>query len=140
RTVTFDPAAGLTGATTYAATVKGGSGGVKDAAGKPLSADQVWSFTTAATTGTTSYLSDRAWISAVNGYGPLERDESNGEDQLGDGAPITLNGVTYAKGRGSTQTADVRYALGGTCTLFSADVGVDDEVAANGSVVFQVWI
>ena len=33
---------------TYTATVKGGANGVKDAAGNPLSADEVWTFTTAA--------------------------------------------------------------------------------------------
>jgi acid phosphatase type 7 len=33
---------------TYSATVKGGANGVKDAAGNPLSADEVWTFTTAA--------------------------------------------------------------------------------------------
>jgi hypothetical protein len=34
--------------TTYTATVKGGANGVKDAAGNPLSAHEVWTFTTAA--------------------------------------------------------------------------------------------
>ena len=33
----------------------------------------------------------------------------------------------------------MRYALGGACTAFRADVGVDDSVGGNGSVVFQVW-
>jgi Bacterial Ig-like domain/Calcineurin-like phosphoesterase len=33
---------------TYTATVKGGANGVKDTAGNPLSADEVWTFTTAA--------------------------------------------------------------------------------------------
>ena len=31
--------------TTYTATVEGGTSGVKDAAGNPLSADKVWTFT-----------------------------------------------------------------------------------------------
>ncbi len=30
-------------------------------------------------------------------------------------------------------------ALGGACSVFTAVVGLDDEVGANGSVVFQVW-
>src|SRR5215207_937055 len=47
KTVTFDPNGNLDYSTTYTATVKGGADGVKDAAGNPLSADEVWTFTTA---------------------------------------------------------------------------------------------
>ena len=61
-TATLAPSAALTASTTYVATVKSGSSGVKDAAGNALVADKVWTFTTAAATGgTTSYLSDLAW-------------------------------------------------------------------------------
>jgi hypothetical protein len=48
NTVTFDPNGNLDYSTTYTATVKGGANGVKDAAGNPLSADEVWTFTTVA--------------------------------------------------------------------------------------------
>jgi len=47
QSVTFDPNGNLDYSTTYTATVKGGANGVKDAAGNPLSADEVWTFTTA---------------------------------------------------------------------------------------------
>jgi len=33
----------------------------------------------------------------------------------------------------------VRYAMGGSCSTFTAQVGIDDEVATGGSVVFQVY-
>src|SRR5215213_2205220 len=46
NTATLSPSANLDYNTTYTATVKGGANGVKDAAGNPLSADQVWKFTT----------------------------------------------------------------------------------------------
>src|SRR5215216_161633 len=46
---TLSPSANLDYSTTYTATVKGGANGVKDAAGIPLSADEVWTFTTAPT-------------------------------------------------------------------------------------------
>jgi DNA-binding beta-propeller fold protein YncE len=85
------------------------------------------------------YLSDRAWSSASNAWGPVERDTSNGENASGDGGPITLGGVVYAKGLGVHAASDVRYDLGGSCSTFQAQVGVDDEVGSNGSVVFQVW-
>jgi hypothetical protein len=76
--------------------------------------------------------------SAVNGYGPYERDRSNGQSAAGDGNPITLNGVVYARGLGTHAPADLRYAmLPGTCS-FLASIGVDDESGALGSVTFQV--
>jgi hypothetical protein len=46
RTVTLRPSVPLAGSTQYQVTIKGGSAGVQDLAGNPLSADQVWSFTT----------------------------------------------------------------------------------------------
>jgi hypothetical protein len=49
-TAVLTPTAALAPSTTYTATVKGGSGGVTDAAGNPLAADYTWSFTTAAST------------------------------------------------------------------------------------------
>jgi len=44
----LNPSADLKPGATYAATVKGGTGGVKDLAGNALVADKTWSFTTAA--------------------------------------------------------------------------------------------
>jgi glucose/arabinose dehydrogenase len=87
----------------------------------------------------TSYLSDLAWTSMTNGWGPVEKDTSNGEASAGDGRTLTLNGATYAKGLGAHAASDVRYALGSTCTRFKAAVGLDDETGANGSVSFQVY-
>jgi hypothetical protein len=88
---------------------------------------------------TTTYLSDMTWTSASNGWGPVEKDRSNGEDRAGDGRVLTLNGVTYSKGLGVHGQSTVAYALNGACSTFQANVGVDDEVGASGSVVFQVW-
>jgi len=36
----------------------------------------------------------------TNGWGPVERDRSNGESAPGDGNPLTLDGVVYLKGLG----------------------------------------
>ncbi len=47
-TATLTPNAPLAGGATFTATVQGGSLGVKDAAGNPLSSDVSWSFTTTA--------------------------------------------------------------------------------------------
>jgi len=47
-TATLNPGAALANSTTYTATVRGGTSGVKDSAGNALAADKTWSFTTAA--------------------------------------------------------------------------------------------
>lgn len=85
------------------------------------------------------YLSDLSWASMTNARGPVERDLSNGEQGAGDGHTITLNGQTYAKGLGTHANSEVRYGISG-CTRFQASAGVDDEVGANGSVLFQGYL
>ena len=47
--------------------------------------------------------------------------------------------MTYVKGLGVHAHSDIRVQLGGTCTTFNAVVGLDDEVGANGSVVFALY-
>jgi glucose/arabinose dehydrogenase len=139
KTATLTPQSPLQGGVSYVATVKGGSSGVKDTSGSPLPSDYMWRFTVGSSSAQTTYLSDMTWTSAVNGWGPVERDMSNGEQNAGDGGPITLNGTTYAKGLGAHAQADITFPLDGTCTRFKAAVGVDDEVGSNGSVDFQVY-
>jgi hypothetical protein len=87
----------------------------------------------------TGYVSDRAWTSMVNGWGPVEKDRSNGDAAVGDGLPLTLNGVTYMKGLGAHGLSDIRFALNGGCSAFTATIGVDGETAGAGSVGFQLW-
>jgi hypothetical protein len=51
RVATFNPSGAslaLSAGTVYTATVRGGAGGVTDAAGNPMAADSIWSFTTVA--------------------------------------------------------------------------------------------
>jgi hypothetical protein len=86
-----------------------------------------------------TYLSDVAWAGATSGYGPVERDASNGEYLAGDGHRITINGAAYAKGLAAHADSEIRYQIGGGYTRFVADVGLDDEVGGNGSVVFRVF-
>jgi hypothetical protein len=86
------------------------------------------------------YLSDLAWVSATNGYGPVEKDMGNGSSGAGDGAPITLNGVVYTKGLGAHANSSIVYNLNGAYNTFISDVGVDDRQATNGTIVFQVYL
>ncbi|MBH8555795.1 DUF4082 domain-containing protein [Nostocaceae cyanobacterium CENA357] len=57
RTATLTPSSLLANSTTYTATVKGGSTGVKDLAGNALTANLTWSFTTVATGSSSSIWS-----------------------------------------------------------------------------------
>ncbi|WP_432251576.1 NPCBM/NEW2 domain-containing protein [Streptomyces sp. HNM1019] len=86
-----------------------------------------------------SYASDLPWLSALNGWGPVEKDTSVGEDQAGDGHPLTIDGTTYAKGLGVHAPSEVTYYTGGRCSRFTARVGVDDEQGSEGSAGFEVW-
>ncbi|MFF9623581.1 NPCBM/NEW2 domain-containing protein [Streptomyces griseosporeus] len=85
-----------------------------------------------------SWASDLPWLSASNGWGPAERDRSNGESGAADGHPLTLNGTTYAKGIGAHADSDIEFWLGGRCSAFTATAGVDDEIAGYGGVSFSV--
>ncbi|WTO38732.1 NPCBM/NEW2 domain-containing protein [Streptomyces achromogenes] len=86
----------------------------------------------------TSYLSDLPWMSAANGFGPVERDTSNGEKAAGDGRPLTIGGTVYAKGLGTHARGDIAFYTGGACEKVTASVGVDDEKGAKGSVAFEI--
>ncbi|MDD9378458.1 sulfatase-like hydrolase/transferase [Streptomyces sp. ZAF1911] len=73
-----------------------------------------------------SYLSDLPWVSAANGWGPVEIDRSNGKQAAGDGTPIAFGGVTYAKGLGVHAPSEIVYHLGGRGNRFTTLVGIDD--------------
>ena len=88
----------------------------------------------------TVHLSDLEWLSARNGWGPVERDRSNGETAAGDGGPLTIDGVVYDKGLGTHAPARVSYHLGGACTRLTAVLGVDDSRGNGGSVTYEVHL
>ena len=83
-------------------------------------------------------MSDLPFLSATNGWGPVERDKSVNGNVGGDGRTLTLAGVTYAKGLGTNSVSDVQVYLGGHCGRFTSFVGVDDEAGNAGSVTFSV--
>ena len=87
------------------------------------------------------WASDVGFTTERSGYGPVERDRSNGGYVGGDGKTLTINGKTYAKGLGAHAQAELILYVGGRCTSFSSDVGIDDERDVNqlGSAVFEVW-
>ncbi|WP_020658808.1 NPCBM/NEW2 domain-containing protein [Amycolatopsis benzoatilytica] len=85
-----------------------------------------------------SQVSALPFVSSDNGWGPVERDTSNGETAAGDGHPITIAGVRYPTGLGAHAPSSVRVFLGGGCRAFTAKTGVDDE-SGGGTVTFEVW-
>ncbi|GGV91803.1 alpha-galactosidase [Streptomyces gelaticus] len=87
----------------------------------------------------TGYLGDLPQLSATNGWGPVERDTSNGESRAGDGKPLTIGGTVFAKGLGVHADSAVEFYTGRTCTTVTAQVGVDGESGAKGTVAFEVW-
>lgn len=86
----------------------------------------------------TVYISDLPFIEISNGWGPAERDRSNGERGATDGRTITLNGVTYAKGVGVHAFSEIQVDLNRSYSRFVSDVGLDDEITSAGSVRFEV--
>ncbi|MFC1408639.1 beta-galactosidase [Streptacidiphilus sp. N1-12] len=78
------------------------------------------------------------FFTSSNGWGPVERNTSNGEQAAGDGKPITVGGKVYASGLGTNAVSDVGLYLGGHCTRFTATVGVDAESGGAGTVTFSV--
>lgn len=89
-----------------------------------------------------TYLSDLVSVSAINGFGPVEIDKSNGEDAIADGKTLMLNGVTFTKGFGTHADAEIIYNLTpNKYNKFTAKVGIDDEIPDGncGSIIFKVF-
>lgn len=88
-----------------------------------------------------SQLGDDAWTSAGNGWGPVDRKQSNGEQAAGDGTPLTIRGASFAKDVGAHADSEVVYYTGQACSTATTMVSVDDEVGdSHGNVVvFQLW-
>jgi alpha-galactosidase len=88
--------------------------------------------------GTGSYGSDRAWTASTNALGPVERDQSNGDQPTADGVVASVGGVFYVKAIGTHAASTVDLSAGG-CERFTASVGIDGEVTSSAaSVVFTV--
>ncbi|MDI2128867.1 NPCBM/NEW2 domain-containing protein [Yinghuangia seranimata] len=84
-------------------------------------------------------LTSLSWNRATGGWGPVERNTSNGERGAGDGHPMSIRGAAYAQGIGTHAASTVEYNLGRTCKTLTVDVGVDDETRGGGSVDFKIY-
>ncbi len=84
-------------------------------------------------------ISEMPFVASLNGWGPVERDSSNGETRQGDGHPLQIHGRRYAKGLGMHANGIVELNLGGHGRRLTAVVGIDDEVGQHGAATFEVW-
>ncbi|MCO1581504.1 NPCBM/NEW2 domain-containing protein [Crossiella sp. SN42] len=91
--------------------------------------------------GTVSSLGDVRSAVEHGGYGPVERDMSNGSYRPGDGKPLTINGKRFAKGLGGHAPSTLTYYLNNRCTNLTTTVGIDDERDERqlGSATFEIW-
>lgn len=80
-----------------------------------------------------TFLSKLDWLSATNGIGPVQKDKSP------DGGTMSVGGQTFADGLGVKADSRIEYRLNGRQNYFAADIGIDDETAGNGSVVFKIY-
>jgi NPCBM/NEW2 domain len=84
----------------------------------------------------------------LNGWGPIEKNRSNGDDVAGDGERLSLSGIKYTKGLGAHSDSTAEFPLDGDCLRFKVSMGLDDSVRPGGkfnaggqsSVVFQVYL
>ncbi|MDF3068353.1 MAG: alpha-galactosidase [Polyangiaceae bacterium] len=84
-------------------------------------------------------LGDASFTYETNGYGPVERNATVGEQPEGDGQRMRMRGRAFADGLGVHPPSLLLFRLAGRCTRFTAQVGIDDESLGQGSAVFQVW-
>ncbi len=87
------------------------------------------------------FLSDYGPYSAINGWGPVEFDKSNGGLGDGDGVPLKLNNVSFSKGIGTHAGSEIVYKIPqSSYNFFTATIGIDDNITSGGSVIFKVYL
>jgi len=79
------------------------------------------------------YVSQLTWLSAASSFhSPLV-------DKSYFGGPLTIHGVVYPHGIWANSIATINYYLGGGCSRFTADLGLDDSVQGTGAVDYQLY-
>ncbi|MFN7935787.1 MAG: DUF1800 family protein [Bryobacteraceae bacterium] len=86
-----------------------------------------------------TWLSDLPTVSATNGDGPYEKDQSNGGAAAEDGRQLTIQGQKFIKGLGVHADSELRFALNGKYLTFSTWIGIDDEASDATAAIFEVW-
>ena len=81
----------------------------------------------------TPTLDQLSWLSAVNGFSSIGINENHY------GGPLSIHGTVYAHGLWVNSVATLYYYLGGNCTTFTADLGLDDSDKGAGAVDYQIY-
>jgi len=81
----------------------------------------------------TPTLDQLSWLSATNGYGPI------GINKNYYGGPLTIHGTTYPHGLWVNSVATLYYYLGGNCSTFNVDLGLDDSDKGTGAVDYKFY-
>ncbi|MFC4019470.1 glycoside hydrolase family 97 catalytic domain-containing protein [Micromonospora sp. GCM10011542] len=72
-------------------------------------------------------LSALTMVAFDNESGPIERDQSNGGGNPGDGRRMSIAGTEFHDGLGASTPSRIELYLGGSVDRFTARIGVDDE-------------
>jgi alpha-galactosidase len=81
----------------------------------------------------TPYLDQLNWLSAASSFhSPLI-------DKSYFGGPLTIHGTVYPHGIWANSIATIYYYLGGNCSTFTTDLGLDDSVKGTGAVDYQIY-
>ncbi len=91
-----------------------------------------------------AFVSDLEWVSASNGYGVIGKDVANKDAANSPDAPLTVvdkSGAetvvhTYEKGLGVHAPSNVSYYVGGQCSRFTSEIGLEGDFA--GKIIFSV--
>lgn len=92
----------------------------------------------------TVFASELQWLNATNGWGVIGKDVANKDAANSPDVPLAINYVdpatganpTYEKGLGVHALSKITYYVGGACSAFTADVGLEAKFA--GNVIFKV--
>ena len=85
------------------------------------------------------YVTDLEPMRATSGWGPVEKDHSNGGKGEGDGQVMAIDNKLYKRGLGVAINSEVVYKLDGKYSTFFSDVGIDDAAHHKGSMTFVVY-
>jgi alpha-galactosidase len=81
----------------------------------------------------TPTLDQLSWLSAVNGFSSIGINENHY------GGPLSIHGTVYSHGLWVNSVATLYYYLGGNCTTFTTDLGLDDSDKGAGAVTYQFY-
>jgi alpha-galactosidase len=81
----------------------------------------------------TTTLDQLSWLSAVNGFSSIGINENHY------GGPLSIHGTVYPHGLWVNSVATLYYYLGGNCSTFTTDLGLDDSDKGTGAVDYQFY-